>query len=264
MSQIRKILKKQDFYKKISTMFMSYLKHYGYTEKDVMMFLNKHAFSKDDVFMRDFQKYFKIELPKSENAYKKISKNLRYTISYFKGAKTILDYGGSNGYMGAALGKTLRIDKKNNYVVDIPEWSGKKIVPRQDITFVPLNKANEANIKTNSIDVITAWHVLHHIKDIKLAIKFIKRVLKPGGVFIIKEHDIRTEDEFKFVNLEHMMFAVGFRGLSMQDFNNVYFKGRKQEELDALIGMKKIFTKYVPHTRDYSYYAVYKFTSNGR
>jgi len=258
MSQIRKILKQPDFYTKISNMFFAYLKHYGHSEKDVFMFLNKHSFCSDEVFMRDFQQYFKVSLPKSENAVKKISKNLRHTSRYFKGAKTILDYGGSNGHMAAELGKALRIKKNNNYVVDIPEWAGKKIVPHPDITFAPLNKRNEADIKTASIDVVTAWHVLHHIKDINLAIKFIKRVLKPGGLFIIKEHDIRSKDAFRFVDLEHMMFAVGFRGLTMADYGQVYFKGRKQEEFDAVIGMKKIFAKPVPYTRDYSYYAVYK------
>lgn len=258
MSHIRSLLKKPNFYKKISNMFLAYLKHYGYKDEDVFFFLNKHVISSDAMFMRDFQKYFKIDLPKSENAFKKTAKNMRIARKYFTNAKTIMDYGGSNGYMAAELGKILRIKKSNNYVVDIPEWSGKKIVPHPDITFVPLNKNNEAEIKSNSIDVVTAWHVLHHIKDLSLAINFIKRVLKPGGRLIIKEHDIRSKDAYNFVDLEHMMFAVGFRGLSMEDYEKVYFKGRKKEDLAKIIGMRKIFTQYMPYTRDYSYIEVYE------
>ncbi|NLN69807.1 MAG: class I SAM-dependent methyltransferase [Chloroflexi bacterium] len=42
----------------------------------------------------------------------------------------------------------------------------------------------EANLPTNTFDVVTLWDVLEHVYDLNTTIKEIRRVLKPGGMII--------------------------------------------------------------------------------
>jgi SAM-dependent methyltransferase len=45
---------------------------------------------------------------------------------------------------------------------------------------------------TNTFDIITAWHVIEHLKDVRAALREWHRVLKPDGLLIIETPDPTT------------------------------------------------------------------------
>ena len=62
-----------------------------------------------------------------------------------------------------------------------------------------------------SIEVITCYIGLHHCPNEKLDayIKSLYRILKPGGIFIIREHDVTTPEMRIFASLVHTVFNLG-------------------------------------------------------
>jgi FAD/FMN-containing dehydrogenase/uncharacterized membrane protein YhaH (DUF805 family)/SAM-dependent methyltransferase len=66
-------------------------------------------------------------------------------------------------------------------------------------------------IADNSIDLVTCHIGLHHCPEELLAgyLKSINRILRKGGLFIIRDHDVKTEEMRVFVSLVHTVFNLG-------------------------------------------------------
>lgn len=71
--------------------------------------------------------------------------------------------------------------------------------------FTPIS---ETQVPSNSLDMVTCFIGLHHTPTDKLDefIESIKRVLKPGGSFILMDHDASTEKMRTLVNVVHSVF----------------------------------------------------------
>jgi ubiquinone/menaquinone biosynthesis C-methylase UbiE len=123
--------------------------------------------------------------------------------------KSILDFGGNVGNTAYFLGKTkLNLAKPEIIVSDVNEWVLDKWKPRSDITFV--NSANLDKVPSNSVSMITSFHVLHHIKPKKRdkIIKELYRILSPNGFIVIYEHDCYSADMRSFIDIEHALYDV--------------------------------------------------------
>jgi len=66
-------------------------------------------------------------------------------------------------------------------------------------------------IPDESLDVVTCYIGLHHCPLDKLDafIASIVRVLRPGGAFILRDHDVKNRDMHTFVSLVHTVFNAG-------------------------------------------------------
>lgn len=64
-----------------------------------------------------------------------------------------------------------------------------------------------------SVDMVTCYIGLHHCPPERLDafVRSIERVLRPGGVFILREHDVRDEMMRTFVSLVHTVFNAGLK-----------------------------------------------------
>lgn len=97
----------------------------------------------------------------------------------------------------------------NNSVADIFE-RGKlsKIGIFFPLTYKPIS---ETEIKSESIDLITCHIGLHHCPHELLDdyIKSIYRILRKGGLFIMRDHDVKTPEMATFVSLVHTVFNLG-------------------------------------------------------
>jgi ubiquinone/menaquinone biosynthesis C-methylase UbiE len=66
-------------------------------------------------------------------------------------------------------------------------------------------------IPDESLDLITCHIGLHHCPHELLDgyIKSIRRILRKGGLFIMRDHDIKTSEMGTFVSLVHTVFNLG-------------------------------------------------------
>ena len=51
---------------------------------------------------------------------------------------------------------------------------------------------NEAHYRDNSFDIITMWHVLEHVSEPTEIFQEVKRILKPGGIFLVAVPNIES------------------------------------------------------------------------
>lgn len=68
-----------------------------------------------------------------------------------------------------------------------------------------------STIADNSMDLVTCYVGLHHMEPEKLApfLRSIHRILRPGGIFIVRDHDVSSPEMNAFVSLAHTVFNAG-------------------------------------------------------
>jgi FAD/FMN-containing dehydrogenase/SAM-dependent methyltransferase len=73
-------------------------------------------------------------------------------------------------------------------------------------------------LKSKSADVMTCYVGLHHFPEnrLKFFLKEIARVLRPGGQFLLVDHDVRNEEELAMAHGAHMIFNA-VTGASLED-----------------------------------------------
>ena len=61
------------------------------------------------------------------------------------------------------------------------------------------------------MDIVSCYIGLHHIElnQLDTFIASIVRVLRPGGIFILRDHDVCTPEMHRFVSLVHAVFSAG-------------------------------------------------------
>ncbi len=126
---------------------------------------------------------------------------------------------GSTGRYISELKKHCQV-KEPIYLVneETPTYSPVDIVERGQLTklgtYIPLHNYIEikpSDVKDASLDLVTCYIGLHHIPRERFDnfVHSIYRVLKPGGIFIVRDHDVTNEDMRTFVSLVHTVFNAG-------------------------------------------------------
>lgn len=96
--------------------------------------------------------------------------------------------------------------------------------------FIPLNDynaLNETQIPTASMDLVTCFIGLHHVPESKLEdfIKSLHRVIRPGGSFILKDHDAHNSTQKAMASVVHSVFnAEGWVSVKEEMEELRYFK----------------------------------------
>ncbi|MES2400403.1 MAG: methyltransferase domain-containing protein [Pseudomonadota bacterium] len=99
-----------------------------------------------------------------------------------------------------------------NSPVDIAERGGLfkigSFVPMADYEPLP------ASLPDASVELVTCYIGLHHcpLEKLDAFVASIVRVLKPGGMFILRDHDVTTPAMHTFVSLVHTVFNAGLNG----------------------------------------------------
>ena len=101
--------------------------------------------------------------------------------------KTVLD-------LGAGTGDFLKICKKNNWeVLGIePSLEARENAAKKGIHL----KENILEVTNQKFDVITLWHVLEHVENLKSTIKILKGLLQPNGRIIVAVPNYKSYDAF--------------------------------------------------------------------
>lgn len=134
------------------------------------------------------------------------------------GSKPLQDYveiGTTGRYVGA-LKRHLKLSGAVTLVHDkAPGFSPPDIVERGQLgsigQFVPLNDYAPIDLPEKSADLVSCYVGLHHMEPAKLApfLQSIARIVRPGGYFVVRDHDVRDKRMHDFVSLAHCVFNAG-------------------------------------------------------
>ncbi|GAB3959922.1 hypothetical protein GCM10028805_56910 [Spirosoma harenae] len=126
---------------------------------------------------------------------------------------------GSPGRYISDLRKSLPVSGPIYLINDVaPSYSPADIMERGQLTklgtfieshnFEPISPSE---IPDASVDLVTCLIGLHHTRPEKLPdfLASIHRILRPGGWFILRDHDVKTPDMATFVSLVHTVFNLG-------------------------------------------------------
>ncbi|HEY4068523.1 MAG TPA: FAD-binding protein [Burkholderiaceae bacterium] len=133
---------------------------------------------------------------------------------HFKGYAEI----GSKGRYHRSLAKALTLTGPLYFVEDKPPtMSPVDIVERGRLArpgvYLPLHDYAPLSekIQTESLDLVACYIGLHHmtVEKLEAFLPSIYRVLRPGGVFVVRDHDVRDDDLRAIVSLAHTVFNAG-------------------------------------------------------
>src|SRR6202012_734881 len=125
---------------------------------------------------------------------------------------------GSKGRYWRGLAAALKFKGPKYFIDERPQsFSPPDIMERGQIaklgTQLPLDDYAPLSdkIADQSLDFVGCYVGLHHMTVDKLGpfLASVRRVLRPGGVFIVREHDVRDESLRAIVSLAHTVFNAG-------------------------------------------------------
>jgi hypothetical protein len=135
--------------------------------------------------------------------------------SMLLGNRALRDYVeiGTTGRYVRAMKTYLRLTGKVTLVHDVPAGgSPVDIVERGQLRkagdFVPLNGYAPIALPPHSADLVSCFVGLHHMAPSRLMpfLESIARITRPGGYFIVRDHDVKTQNMDAFVSLAHTVF----------------------------------------------------------
>lgn len=145
----------------------------------------------------------------------------RQTLDLLDGKRDIDGYVeiGSTGRYVSDLRRHLNFSGPLILVNDLPPSnSPADIVERGQLSklgsYVPLNNYApfaESDIASSSMELVSCYIGLHHIELDRLTpfVASIHRILKQGGMLILRDHDVTTPNMHSFVALAHAVFNAG-------------------------------------------------------
>jgi hypothetical protein len=134
------------------------------------------------------------------------------------GEKTLCNYVeiGTTGRYVRAMKKHLRLTGSVTLVHDVAPGMGPvDIVERGQLRkpdgFVPLNGYAPIELPPKSADLVSCFVGLHHMAPSRLMpfLESIARITRPGGYFIVRDHDVKSPAMDAFVSLAHTVFNAG-------------------------------------------------------
>ena len=213
-----------DFYRFLQVVFHLYPEAKFH---DLLVATTKEKSSDEDIYktvqsglpkIKPFLSEFTFALP----ALKKQKKEMSDQVLKLLGEKTkingYLEIGSTGRYI-SELRKHISLSGNIYLTNDIaPSNAPGDIFERGQIgkigKFIPLNEyqpISTSDIPSDSIDLVTCHIGLHHCPHEKLSeyMRSIQRVLRKGGIFIMRDHDVKTPEMATFVSVVHTVFNLG-------------------------------------------------------
>lgn len=116
----------------------------------------------------------------------------------WEGVERVVDVGCGNGAYFPGLRR--RIDPDGTVVgFDLSE--GMLRTARHDGARLAVADAQALPLPDDVVDVVLAMHMLYHVPDVELALRELRRVLRPGGALLVatngRDHQRELNDEFR-------------------------------------------------------------------
>jgi 2-polyprenyl-3-methyl-5-hydroxy-6-metoxy-1,4-benzoquinol methylase len=176
-----------------------------------------------DEKLTDYEYYMKLKngfnktfnFYSSEINYKRAYSRWNVFNKYIKNKiNSYIDFGGGNGDMAYIIGKQiLKLNKNDVFVIDKESFVSTKWKPRDDITFYE----NIDNVN-KTVDLITSFHVLHHIENVETYVEKIINKLNKNGYLILYEHNVTDRLLFNLVDIQHQIYSIVFGNISYENY----------------------------------------------
>ena len=117
-----------------------------------------------------------------------------------------------------ACGAAFDLEPSAIHGCDICETSAKS---RDDLVFTATDAAR-LPYPDGHFQIVSVIMALHHFYDVGAVLKEIGRILAPGGVLIIREHDCQSTSFGLFLDIVHYVYAVVTNPeVSLDEFDDV-------------------------------------------
>ena len=114
---------------------------------------------------------------------------------------SMLDVGCSEGSITAALATALSIPPSAAHGCDVRE------LPRSPLFSFRLVSGSALPYADGSIQLVLALMSLHHIEGVEASLREIRRVLVPGGLLLLREHDLAFPQLSALLDVMHGLYA---------------------------------------------------------
>lgn len=153
-----------------------------------------------------------------------------------------MDIGCNNGLITIAFGKNLGLENKQIFGIDVNNFGEQQIKPISGFEFTYYDGYN-IPFEDNTFDLITCSMVLHHVKYQHILLAEIRRVMKPAGIFFIKEHNCYDDNLYWLILLEHLLYDVLDHHIGYDEFIKSYYLNLHSEKEFTNIISSYGFTK---------------------
>lgn len=142
-------------------------------------------------------------------------------ILYKKKIKTYVDYGCGDGRTANAIKK---IHDSDTYCLDVNPINTLNYIENNSIDTIKKSFDND------SVDLVSVIQSLHHVPFIENnmieVLNNIIDVISPGGLLLIREHDVQTVNDLNAVNTEHIIYSYTEtdKGINYYDWLRNYNK----------------------------------------
>ncbi len=150
---------------------------------------------------------------------------------------TAVDIGGGNGNVLSSINNVINADKKQFICVESKDWIENYKYDNSNITYTFWNN-NTIDILDESCDLVFCMVSLHHMTNETLTtvLNEINRILKKGGILMMKEHDCNSIGIHKMIMWEHHLYHLLDCAYDNHNFdfdmyyvNSIYnFKSKKE------------------------------------
>lgn len=147
---------------------------------------------------------------------------------------SVLDLGCGEGSITNVVGRLLGLERDNIHGCDTFPIEDEILFNYQMLDPLERNRLPYEDAKH---EIVYAFMSLHHIRNVERTLAEVFRVLKPGGIFIIREHDCVTEGLGMVLDIVHGFYSMVWSNpQEKKDFETEYWAYyRRAGELEQLI-----------------------------
>jgi ubiquinone/menaquinone biosynthesis C-methylase UbiE len=174
-----------------------------YSDVTILDYISKNVPIKTTSTMDSIKRAVRI----SNILYSFLNKMYPNLIPMLSGRYRYLDIGSNNGLITVELRKKLRLPAYCTFGIDVDIFSKQKIIPVPGFNYRSYD-GYHIPYDDNYFSLVTCLMVLHHIRHIDDFIQEIYRVMKIGGILLIKEHDAYSTCINWIISLEHIFYDV--------------------------------------------------------